>query len=81
MAKVIRYEKPNNGNTGAKFLKRTGFIFIYAFNGRAENAVLPWILLLGMSYEKRALGWSIKCNWIAFLYILINPILKQEVTF
>lgn len=41
MAKVIRYEKPNNGNTGAKFLKRTGFIFICAFNGRAENAVLP----------------------------------------
>lgn len=81
MTKVICYEKSNNGNTWAKFLKRRGFIVICAFNGRTETAVLPWILLLGMSYEKYALGWSIKCNWIAFLYILINPILKQEVTF
>lgn len=72
MTKVICYEKSNNSDTGARLLKRTGLIVICAFNGRTENAVLPWILLLGMSDEKWALGWSIKCNWIAFLYILIN---------
>lgn len=81
MTKVICYEKSNNGDIWAKFLKRMGFTVICAFNGRTENAVLPFILLLGMSYEKYALAWSIKCNSIAFLYILINPTLKQEVTF
>lgn len=78
MTKVICYEKSNNGNTWARLLKRTGLIVICAFNGRTENAVLPWILLLGMSDEKWALGWSIKCNWIAFLYILINLFLKKS---